>query len=71
MGNDPLAVDATCCRLMRLDPEKMGSFVKGYQKKLGLLKEREIQQIGEKIETLAQPFATIEHFKVLCMGRPA
>jgi hypothetical protein len=71
MGNDPLAVDATCCRLMRLDPERMGSFVKGYQKKLGRLKEAEIQQLGETIESLAQPFETIEHFKVLCMGQSA
>jgi uncharacterized protein (DUF362 family) len=71
MGTDPLAVDATCCRLMRLDPEKMGSLVLGYRKKLGLLREAEIQQLGERIDTLARPFETVAHFKELCLGRSA
>jgi uncharacterized protein (DUF362 family) len=71
MGDDPLAVDATCCRLMRLEPERMGSLVKGYQKKLGLLREADIKQAGEQIESLAQPFDTIAHFKELCVSRSA
>ena len=29
MGNDLLAVDATCCRLMELDPERIGYLVLG------------------------------------------
>jgi uncharacterized protein (DUF362 family) len=71
MGNDPLAVDATCCRLMHLDPEKMASLVLGYQKKLGHLREAEIEQRGERIADLAQPFETVPHFQELCMGRSA
>jgi uncharacterized protein (DUF362 family) len=71
MGTDPLAVDATCCRLMMLDPERVGYLVLGYRKKLGLLHEREIEQIGERIEGLARPFETLPHFHSLYMGRSA
>lgn len=68
MGCDPLAVDATGSRLMQLDPEKINYLVLGYTKKLGLLRESEIQQIGESIEALSQPFETVEHFKALCLS---
>jgi uncharacterized protein (DUF362 family) len=63
MGNDLLAVDATCCRLMMLDPERLGYLVLGAAKKLGLLKVTEIQQIGEAIEGLAKGFETVPHFE--------
>jgi hypothetical protein len=66
-----LAVDATCCRLMMLDPERVGYLMLGYQKKLGLLHEREIEQIGEGIEGLARAFETLPHFHSLYMGRSA
>jgi uncharacterized protein (DUF362 family) len=71
MGADPVAVDATCCRLMKLNPEKVGYLVLGYQRKLGLVREAEIQQIGESIEALAQPFETVSLFHPLYMGRSA
>jgi uncharacterized protein (DUF362 family) len=71
MGCDPVAVDATCCRLMGLDPERIGYLILGYQKKLGLLQAAEIQQIGEKIETLAQAFETVPHFRELRLARSA
>jgi uncharacterized protein (DUF362 family) len=71
MGADPVAVDATCCRLMKLNPEKVGYLVLGYQRKLGLVREAEIQQIGEPIEALAQPFETVSLFHPLYMGRSA
>jgi uncharacterized protein (DUF362 family) len=71
MGTDLVAVDATCCRLMQLDPEKIAYLVYGYQKKLGLLRTGEIQQIGETIESLAQPFETVPHFREICVGRSA
>src|SRR5947209_1692815 len=71
MGTDLVAVDATCCRLMQLDPERIGYLVLGYQKKLGLLAEKEIQQAGESIEALAQPFETLPHFQALYLGRSA
>jgi len=71
MGNDLLAVDATCCRLMMLDPERIGYLVLGAGKKLGLLKTAEIQQIGEAIDGLAKPFETVTHFNGIRMARSA
>jgi uncharacterized protein (DUF362 family) len=71
MGNDLVAVDATCCRLMELDPEQIKYMFLAYQKKLGLLMEAEIEQLGEKIEDLAQPFATVPHFNALRLARSA
>jgi uncharacterized protein (DUF362 family) len=65
MGCDPLAVDATCCRIMGLDPEKIAYLVLGYRKRLGLMREAEIRQAGEPIEALAQPFETVPHFENL------
>ncbi len=68
MGNDLLAVDATCCRLMKLDPEKLGYLVMGARKKLGLLAEPTIQQLGETIAGRAQPFDTVPAFKPVWLG---
>jgi uncharacterized protein (DUF362 family) len=67
MGCDLVAVDATCCRLMRLDPNKIGYLVLGNRKRLGLLNDAQIEQIGETIESLAQPFATVPHFEPICV----
>jgi uncharacterized protein (DUF362 family) len=71
MGADPVAVDATCCRLMQLDPSRVGYLVMANRKKLGNLAEARIQQVGETIEGRRQPFDTVPHFKPLWMGRPA
>jgi hypothetical protein len=43
----------------------------GYQKKLGLLRTHEIEQIGETIEAVAKPFDTVEHFRELRLERSA
>jgi uncharacterized protein (DUF362 family) len=69
MGCDLVAVDATCCRLMQLNPEKIGYLVMGARKKLGLLAESQIQQIGEKIADRAMVFETLEHFRPVWMRR--
>jgi uncharacterized protein (DUF362 family) len=61
MGHDLLATDATCCRLMRLDPERIGYLALGQMKRLGRLRVEEIQQLGETIESLSQPFETVAH----------
>lgn len=71
MGADPVAVDATCCRLMQLDPERIGYLVMGARQKLGLLREREIMQLGETIAALAKPFETVPHFKELRLVKSA
>jgi uncharacterized protein (DUF362 family) len=56
MGADLVAVDATCCRLMRLPPERVPTLVLAAQKRLGVLREDAIPQLGEPIGSLAQPF---------------
>ncbi len=71
MGSDLVAVDATCCRLMQFDPEKIAYLVLGMRKKLGLLAEPQIKQLGEIIAERAQAFDTVEHFKALALGKPA
>jgi uncharacterized protein (DUF362 family) len=71
MGIDPVAVDATCCRLMHLVPERIGYLVMGQMRKLGLLRAEQIEQVGEPIAALAQPFATVPHFQKLQLGQPA
>jgi uncharacterized protein (DUF362 family) len=65
MGCDPVAVDATCCRLMQLDAERVGYLVLAQRKKLGRLAAAHIQQLGESIEQRAQPFDTVPHFRSL------
>jgi uncharacterized protein (DUF362 family) len=71
MGSDPVAVDATCCRLMQLDPEKVGYLVLAGLKKLGRLAEAHVRQLGETVADRAQPFATMPHFRPVWLGRPA
>ncbi len=71
MGCDLVAVDATCCRLMRLNPQQIGYLLLGQQKKLGNLAVGKIEQLGEKIEAHAQPFATVPHFAGLCLAKSA
>ncbi|HEY7314229.1 MAG TPA: DUF362 domain-containing protein [Gemmataceae bacterium] len=71
MGSDLVAVDATCCRLMQLDPARIGYLVLGNQRKLGNLQEQAIQQLGEKIEDRRQPFDTVPQFKPIWLGRSA
>ena len=56
MGVDLVAVDATCCRLMKLPVERIPTLVLGAEMKLGRLAEADIPQIGEPIEKLAQAF---------------
>jgi uncharacterized protein (DUF362 family) len=69
MGRDPVAVDATCCRLMKLDPARVGYLVLANSKKLGVLAEGQIAQLGETVEGRAQPFDTVPHFRPLWVGR--
>jgi uncharacterized protein (DUF362 family) len=55
-GSDAVAVDATCFRLLNLNPEApTGYLALAYGKNLGLLKETEIRQIGEPIAALTSP----------------
>jgi uncharacterized protein (DUF362 family) len=62
-GRDPVAVDATCCRIMRIDPLKIGylQLVSGSQD--AHLTERNIEQTGEPIDTVATAFELIPEFQ--------
>jgi uncharacterized protein (DUF362 family) len=71
MGADLVAVDATCCRLMQLDPAKVAYLVLGARKRLGRLAENQIRQLGETISERAQPFAVLPHYQELCVGAGA
>ena len=62
-GTDPVAVDATCCRLMRIDPGKIGYL----QLAAGVdaLGEELIPQTGERIADTASPFGLLPQFEAL------
>jgi len=71
MGSDLVAVDATCCRLMQLDPARVPYLMLGRDRKLGRLGEQEIEQLGEPVAALAQPFDTLPEFQGWRLGRTA
>jgi uncharacterized protein (DUF362 family) len=65
MGRDFAAVDATCARLMRLDPLKMAYLTEANRlgvPGLGAIAESDVEQRGEKIEGLSRAFAVVEQF---------
>jgi uncharacterized protein (DUF362 family) len=62
-GHDPVAVDATCCRIMQIDPSLIG-----YLTLAGGLEgiaEENIQQIGEKPDSVATRFELIMEMRGL------
>ena len=71
MGHDLVAVDATCCRLMMLNPDKIAYLGLGNMKKLGRLASEQIPQLGADIASLAQPFETVPHLNELRMKKSA
>jgi uncharacterized protein (DUF362 family) len=70
MGDDPVAVDSTCCRIMGLLPERI-EYLAQAGLLLGHLKEEKIQQIGENIAAVQTPFEVLENFKKLKGPRKA
>lgn len=64
LGDDPVAVDATCARVMGLRPERI-PYLKEAALLLGHLKEDRIQQIGEGVAGVQTPFAVLDAFKRL------
>lgn len=66
VGANPAAVDATVCRLMDLNPAKVG-YLQLAANRLGPIDERLIEQRGENWNELAQPFAILDkpHLQVL------
>jgi uncharacterized protein (DUF362 family) len=63
-GSDPVAVDATCCRVMGLRPERV-KYLQQAGTLLGHLQVDKIQQLGEQIEGVRQSFQVLPAFREL------
>ena len=63
-GADPVAVDATCARLMSIDPWKV-PYLRDAEAFLGNVAGDRIEQLGEAIEAYQQDFAVLESFRAL------
>ena len=63
-GNDPVAVDATCCRIMGLRPERV-KYLAQAGSLLGHVNPDKIQQLGDSIGSVRTPFAVLERFQGL------
>jgi len=56
-GHDPVAVDATCCWIMHIDPYKIGYLRLAAGDADSHILEQNIRQTGENIADVATPFA--------------
>jgi uncharacterized protein (DUF362 family) len=65
-GRDRAAVDATCCRIMRIEPLKM-VYLRLASGGESHITERNIHQIGESLPAVATPFELIPEFRWLRM----
>jgi uncharacterized protein (DUF362 family) len=63
-GDDPVAVDATCCRLMGLAPERI-KYLGAAGTMLGHVNADKIQQVGENIAGLQTRFEVLPEFERL------
>jgi uncharacterized protein (DUF362 family) len=66
-GRDPVAVDATCARLMGIAPERI-TYLAAAGAFLGNLEERRIEQAGESTGPLIQPYELIEPLRKFRAG---
>ena len=62
MGTDLVAVDATCARMIGLDPIKLG-YLEAAGRFLGNLDERRIEHRGEPLERFRVPFELLDRFQ--------
>ena len=64
MGQDPVAVDATCARVIGLDPDRIG-YLSEAARFLGNADERRIDQAGELPARFRARFEVVPHLKSL------
>lgn len=64
MGSDPVAVDATCARVMGLSPERIDYLAKAATV-LGHIGEDKVMQVGETIESVRKSFEVLQPFERL------
>jgi uncharacterized protein (DUF362 family) len=62
MGDDPVAVDGTCARIMGLAPERI-NYLAQAGLLLGHLKPEKIGQLGESIDSVRVPFEVLPAFR--------
>ncbi len=62
-GADPVAVDATCCRIMRINPAAIGYLLLAESN--GQASEGNVRQIGESIRSVETEFRLIDQWKAL------
>jgi uncharacterized protein (DUF362 family) len=67
MGADPVAVDATCARIIGLAPEKIGYLVEA-DGRLGNMNDSRIEHRGEPVSRYATSFAVIPQMERLRAG---
>jgi uncharacterized protein (DUF362 family) len=63
-GDDPVAVDATGCRVMGLKPEKVAYLARA-STLLGNLETTKIHEVGEKVERVCSSFSVLPEFQRL------
>ena len=63
-GEDPVAVDATCARIMGLVPDRI-DYLKRATLLLGNMEEEKIEQVGETIASTCPPFAMLPAFEAM------
>jgi uncharacterized protein (DUF362 family) len=62
-GGDPVAVDATCCRIMRINPYRIAYLQLAIGDVEAQISEQNIRQSGESIAAVATPFDLISEFQ--------
>lgn len=62
-GSDPVAVDATCCRIMRINPYQIDYLRLAIDGADAQISESNIRQTGESIASVATPFELISEFQ--------
>jgi len=64
MGSDLPAVDATCCRIMGIDPARV-EYLQMAADRLGVTEEARIEQRGEAIRRVRTNFQLIKEYSQL------
>ena len=67
LGDDPVAVDSTCARVMGLLPEKIKHIAQAAAL-LGHIDREKILQLGESIASVRNPFSVLHQFRHLREG---
>ncbi len=65
-GGDRVAVDATCCRIMGIDPEKVRYL--RMSESMGQTVAANVRQVGEAVEAVRTNFELLPEFQALRLG---